>query len=468
MDKKMEKKRRQTPGNDGVHSQDDWHKQGARQGLAHPHYDQEGRDKHPHDVTEDNDIHLHGHGHQDHDHHHHGRGRGHRSGKGRGRGRHHYDYVFPRDRENYHREWSKYHKAMRFMPLFFLATIVLLIGLFMQASVNQMFGTVVMVLLTLFIIKELVQAVFFYRFSQRVYKPLLKLKEGVERVAEGDYDYKIPYKEPRKKDPRKYLTALFTSFNAMTASLRKAQSDRDMYEENRKALIGNISHDLKTPIAAIDGYVEALQDGVATTPEKQDKYLKIIGQNTKYMRRLIDDLFLFSQLDSEQLQFEWVVTEGHGVIMDMVEEFALDIQERGGRVEVDNQVQPPVTLTIDQKRLYQAMRNIVQNAIKYGPEDHLHIAFDLERVDQGDQAYLLVHISDNGQGIPPGEEEQIFNRFYRVDSPRTKKLESTGLGLAITKELINAHDGWIIAGNQEGGGARFTIGLPIINHEEGA
>ncbi len=249
---------------------------------------------------------------------------------------------------------------------------------------------------------------------------------------------------------------LIDSFNEMARKLQESEKLKQDYEANRKSLIANISHDLKTRMASIQGYVEAIFDGAASSPEKMDKYLKIISHNTAYVNKLIDDLMMFSQLDLNKLDFSFEEIVFRPFMRDLMEEFQLEMEERNARLDYRDNLAADCRLVIDSKRFCQAMRNIIGNAVKYGPPTDLIIKIEVYRQDD----YIKIAVEDNGPGIPADKLEHIFERFYRVDNERTKDLMSTGLGLAIARELIEAHGGMIMAVSTEGKGSCFTIALP--------
>jgi signal transduction histidine kinase len=242
----------------------------------------------------------------------------------------------------------------------------------------------------------------------------------------------------------------------MAEELAQGEKVQAEYEENRKNLIANISHDLKTPITAIQGHIEALLDGPAVPPEKQEKYLKVIHHNTAYLNRLIDDLFLFSKLDMDKLEFHFESVRIRDYLADLMEEYQLELGGQNIQVRFSSLLEGETSVYLDGKRLYQAINNIIRNAIGHGPEHGLSLSVKLYR--QGD--WVAIDIQDNGPGIPQDKLPYIFDRFYRIDSERTKDLESTGLGLAITRELVQAHGGKITVSSREGEGTCFTVLLP--------
>jgi len=338
------------------------------------------------------------------------------------------------------------------MPFLVLALIVLIVALIYKWSGHENFTNLIMGLFAFLVVKEILQALFFKRLSRRFIEPLIKLKTGFDKIAEGDYSTRVEL--AFHGDMRK----LFHSFNDMASKLEENEKLKLQYEENRKVLIANISHDLKTPITTVQGYLEVLDEGVVLDPEKLKKYIHVMQNNTEYMNRLIDDLFLFSKLDIDQVQFEFIDVEAKPFLNDMMEEFHLTLTDVGIQFEYIDDINDNICIHADGKRLHRAIRNIIENFMKYGYGEYAKFSV----AAYSDADHLTLRFRDNGPGIPADKLENIFDRFFRVDDERTKDLKSTGLGLAITKELITAHKGFISAENHPEGGAVFEIKLPLI------
>lgn len=348
----------------------------------------------------------------------------------------------------HHKEFYRYHRMVRFSrPLVFVFYLLIIYLLFSWAGYKAI-GIIFAVLIS---IKEITQLYFLWRLDKRIFEPIVKLQNGVQEIAQGNYNVNID------SDVENEIGLLIDSFNEMARKLAASQKLHHDYEENRKNLVANISHDLKTPIAAIQGYIEAILDGAADSKDKLEKYLRVIDNNTTYVNRLIDDLVLFSQLDINKLDFKFDEHEFKAYMDDLIEELRFELNERGFQLDYQVELERDFFVRMDGKRFCQAFRNIVGNAVKYGPDSGLMLKVQLYR--QGE--FLCLAVSDNGPGIPEDKLEHIFERFYRIDTERTKDLMSTGLGLAIARELIEAHGGRIEVESKVGVGSRFTIVLPI-------
>jgi len=349
----------------------------------------------------------------------------------------------------YHREFHRMHKSVKyFRPFALIFNLLIVFLLFTLAGLKA----IVIFIAAMLIAKEIIQVLFLRRLEKRVFKPIEDLKNGINEIAKGNYDVKVDLNCDMKNE----LGLLVTSFNEMARKLGESERIKSEYEENRKALIANISHDLKTPITSLQGYVEAMLDG-HIPPENKNKYLQVIHRNTVYVNRLIDDLFLFSKLDMQKLNFQYTSVPIRAFMGDLTEEFRFELAEKQVQLVYTDKMDQDLPVRMDRKRMHQAIRNIISNALKFGPEKGLVIKADLSKQDN----FACIELSDNGPGIPADKLPHIFDRFYRIDNERTKDLMSTGLGLAIARELVEAHGGRITASSEEDMGTCFSITLPL-------
>ncbi len=236
---------------------------------------------------------------------------------------------------------------------------------------------IVLFIAALLIAKEIIMILFLRRLEKRVFKPIEDLKNGVEEIARGNYDVRV------ECDMSNEIGLLVASFNDMARKLGESERIQSEYEENRKALVANIPHDLKTPITSLQGYVEAMPDG-DIPPENKNKYLQVIHRNVVYVDRLIDDLFLFSKLDMQKLNFQFASVPIRAFMGDLTEEFRFELAERQVQLVYIDEMEQDLPVRMDSKRMHQAIRNIISNALKYGPEEGLVIRAGLSK--QGDSA----------------------------------------------------------------------------------
>lgn len=351
------------------------------------------------------------------------------------------------DLYNHGNEFERYQRHARYSR-----PIILLFNLIVWFSIFHFFGIKVLgiIIASLISIGGILEFFFLTNLEKGIFKPIKLLKDGVEELGKGNYDVKVKY------DRSNEMGILIDSFNEMVRKLKEGEELKLQYEENRKSLIANISHDLKTPITSIQGYIETMADRTDIPQETINKYHQIIYSNATYMNKLIDDLFLFSKLDMQKLELKFEHTNIRAFMEDLMEEFKFELEDRQIKFEYKDAMETSPTVKIDGKRIQQIFSNIIGNAVKYGAEDNIMINVKLFEKDE----FIYIDIKDNGPGIPEEKLPYIFDRFYRIDYARTKNLMSTGLGLAIAKELVEAHGGIITASSKENEGTCFTITLP--------
>jgi signal transduction histidine kinase len=288
-----------------------------------------------------------------------------------------------------------------------------------------------------------------YFVSRSIVRPLKALKRAAEQIKDGNLDYVV------KSNSTDEIGELFVAFEQMRGKLKHSIDLQLQYEENRKELISNISHDLKTPVTSIKGYVEGILDGVADTPDKLDKYVKTIYAKATDMDRLIDELFLFSKLDLHNVPFHFEKVDLSRFLEDCTEELQFDLNEKGISLTFNLPKDTAFQVVADREKLKRVVLNLLENAVKYMDQPQGHIIIRL--LEQED--LVLVQIKDNGQGIPEDALPYIFERFYRADPSRNSNTGGSGLGLAIVKQIIEGHGGEIRATSEIGVGTSIFFTL---------
>lgn len=289
-----------------------------------------------------------------------------------------------------------------------------------------------------------------YFVSKSIIKPLDRLKTAARFIKDGNLDHSIV---TNRNDEIGQLTQ---AFEEMRIQLNESNNIQKEYEENRKQLIANISHDLKTPITSIKGYIEGIRDGVADTPEKRAHYIKTIYTKSVDMDILIDELFLFSKLDLGKIPFKFEKIDIKDYLMDYFEELSFDLRKQN--VDIDFQYDPTGNYSVlaDRDKFKRVLGNIVDNSIKYMEKvkKELNIALisNTESVD--------IIIADNGPGIPEESLPLIFNHFYRAEQSRSKLTGGSGLGLAIARMIVEEHNGTIQVESNLKVGTKITVTLP--------
>ena len=279
--------------------------------------------------------------------------------------------------------------------------------------------------------------------------PISVLNKGMNHIRDGNLDFIL------KTDEEGEIGELYQNYEEMRLRLKESQEEKLLQEKQNRELLSNISHDLKTPITSIKGYVEGLIDGVANTPEKQDKYIRTIYNKANDMDHLIDELTLYSRIDSDRVPYNFHRINVGDYFGDCVEEIGMDLESRGIELGYSNLIAPETRIIADPEQLKRVINNIVGNSVKYLDKPHGRIVFRL--LDEEDS--IRVEVEDNGKGIAPRDIPYIFDRFYRTDSSRNSAKGGSGIGLSIVKKIIEDHGGYIWATSTLGEGTCMHIVL---------
>ena len=279
-------------------------------------------------------------------------------------------------------------------------------------------------------------------------RPLHKLQEATKQIRDGNLDFTLDV------DDEDEIGMLCQDFEEMRLRLKESQEEKLQYDKESKELISNISHDLKTPITAIKGYVEGIQDGVASSPEKLNKYIRTIYNKANDMDRLIDELTFYSKIDTNKIPYNFSKINVAEYFGDCVEEVGLDMETRGIELGYFNYVDEDVVVIADAEQMKRVINNIIGNSLKY--LDKKKGILNIRIKDDGD--FIQVIIEDNGKGIAAKDLPYIFDRFYRTDSSRNSSKGGSGIGLSIVKKIIEDHGGrW--ATSKEGIGTEIHFVL---------
>ena len=282
-----------------------------------------------------------------------------------------------------------------------------------------------------------------------ILSPLNKLQEATKQIKAGNLDFTLDV------DADDESGELCNDFEEMRMRLRENAEEKVQYDKESKELISNISHDLKTPITAIKGYVEGIHDGVASSPEKLDKYIRTIYNKANDMDRLIDELTFYSKIDTNKIPYTFTKINVAQYFKDCIEEVGLDMEARGIELGYFNYVDEDVVVIADAEQMKRVINNIISNSIKY--LDKKKGIINIRIKDVGD--FIQVEIEDNGKGIAAKDLPNIFDRFYRTDSSRNSSQGGSGIGLSIVRKIIEDHGGRIWATSKEGIGTEIHFVL---------
>ena len=270
--------------------------------------------------------------------------------------------------------------------------------------------------------------------------PLVKLRKATQNIKEGNLDFVL---EVEGKDE---FSQLCQDFEEMRKRLKESTEEKILMDKENKELISNISHDLKTPITAVKGYVEGIMDGVADTPEKMNRYVRTIYNKTNEMDHLINELTFYSKIDTNRIPYTFSKLNVEDYFSDCAEELGLEMETRGIELVYANYVEKGVQVIADGEQIRRVIHNIVSNAIKYMEKPRGIIQLRVK--DVGD--FIQVEIEDNGKGIAAKDLPYIFDRFYRTDVSRNSSKGGSGIGLSIVKKIMEDHGGKVWATSRLG------------------
>jgi signal transduction histidine kinase len=299
--------------------------------------------------------------------------------------------------------------------------------------------------ITIFVIMLAIAVVLTRWIGRGVFSPINELQVGMKQIADGNFDYVLD-----ETDADGEMAELFRDYEDMRLKLKENADEKVENESKNRELITNISHDLKTPITAIKGYVEGIMDGVADSPEKMDKYIKTIYNKANDMDKLINELTIYSRIDANRIPYTFLRLNVSDYFNDCIEEVGIELESKNIELNYMNLVPSDVRIIADPEQLKRVINNIISNSVKYIDKDKEKSVIDFRILDEADS--IRVEIEDNGRGIPAKDITNIFDRFFRSDSSRNSARGGSGIGLSIVKKIVEDHGGYIWATSKEGEG----------------
>ena len=287
--------------------------------------------------------------------------------------------------------------------------------------------------------------------------PVRKLKEATHNIAEGNLDFTL---QSNRHDE---IGELINDFEVMRKRLRDSAEEKIQNDKESRELISNISHDLKTPMTAIKGYVEGIMDGIADTPEKMDRYVRTIYNKTVDMDKLINELALYSKIDANKIPYNFNKINVAQYFEDCVSELKVELDSRNIELGYFNYADKSSVIIADPEQLKRVINNIISNSVKYMSSDRKGI-INIRISDVDD--FVQFEIEDNGKGIAQKDVQYIFDRFYRTDASRNSAQGGSGIGLSIVKKIISDHGGQIWATSKEGTGTVMHFVLRKYKNQE--
>lgn len=314
---------------------------------------------------------------------------------------------------------------------------------FASASLNQSdayFVEVLKILLYAGTIVLFIALIITYLTSAQLTKPLRQMATVVKKIESGDFTSKI--KVVRKDE----IGLLEEAINTMSASI-------GALEGMRRSFISSVSHELKTPMTTISGFVDGILDGTIS-PEDSSKYLRIVSDETKRLSRLVNSMLQLSRLESEKMQLNKTTFNLSDMIISVFLSFEQKISEKNFKI-IGLDLLRPLSVTADRDLIYQVVYNLVENAIKFTPQEgQIMVECGFEKKTVG------FSIKNTGEGLTAQEMTNIFERFYKTDRSRSKDKSGMGFGLHIVKTILNLHNGRITVGSVLGEYTQFDVILP--------
>ena len=272
--------------------------------------------------------------------------------------------------------------------------------------------------------------------------PLVKLRKATQNIKDGNLDFVLDVEGTDE------FAELCRDFEEMRRRLKESAEEKLVLDKENKELISNISHDLKTPITAVKGYVEGIMDGVADTPEKMDRYVRTIYNKTVEMDHLINERTFYSKIDTNRIPYTFSKLNVEDYFSDCAEEVGLELETRGIQLCYANYVDSDVQVIADGEQIRRVIHNIISNAIKYMDKGKgMKGIIQIRVKDVGD--FVQVEIEDNGKGIAAKDLPYIFDRFYRTDVSRNSAKGGSGIGLSIVRKILEDHGGKVWATSRE-------------------
>lgn len=308
-------------------------------------------------------------------------------------------------------------------------------------------------LLILFLIAAVLVSVwmtnrFLTRFVfRKIEDPLELLEYGVAQIRDGNLEYRIPYEEHTEFLP------VCQAFNEMAVRLKQSVEQTLQNERSRKELFAGISHDIRSPLTSIQAYVEGLLDGVANTPERQQKYLLTIKQKSESISNMVSQIFMFSKMELDDFPVNLAPMDIREALEEILQPLAEEYRQKGLQIQLHAE---HAALQLDSVLLSRICTNILSNSLKYAGKPEIQV----EITSQMTEGQYVLRFADNGVGVAEETLGKLFDVFYRSDPSRNCPEKGSGLGLAIVANAVKRMHGTVRAKNREGGGLEILISLP--------
>ncbi len=298
-----------------------------------------------------------------------------------------------------------------------------------------------------FLISTIIASSLAARFAKTVALPLKEISREIQKIQDKSVELHF------KDYPYPELNIIAETTEKMSKEIQMAIQDLEKEKTIRQEFFSNASHELKTPLTSVRGYIELMESGIVTDEAQKEEFFRRIKKETQNMTNLINDILMISRLETKEAKVSFSEVRMYPLLQDVLTSFETMAEEMNIKIELDCQ---PVCVWGNLQQMQELLNNLVGNAVKYNRPDGMITIRMKER-----QKKLYLSVADTGVGIPKEDLERIFERFYRVDKGRNKKVGGTGLGLAIVKHIVQYYNGQIEVRSTVGVGSIFEVWIPV-------
>lgn len=289
-----------------------------------------------------------------------------------------------------------------------------------------------------------------YAMRRYILIPLEKMSQCARQIAEGDLDIQIPHSRISE------IAEVHNGFNIMVDSLNKSFQKQVELENERRFVIAAVAHDLRTPLFALRGYLDGLEQGIADSPEKRAKYLAVCKEKSVQLDRLVEDLFTFAKTEYQEMILSENMIDLSLVLKNSIQSLSPQAEQKDIYIIADH-LTSHCNIKGDSHLLERAMNNLIDNAVRHTPR-HGKILINCDR----DETCVIFTIQDTGEGFSAEDLQKGFEPLYRGEASRNRSTGGAGLGLTISQRIIRQHGGELVVGNHPEGGAFLKGWIPIV------
>lgn len=323
----------------------------------------------------------------------------------------------------------------------FLETKSFNLGVPVDSKMTQIAAAITGLTLSFFIVA--------YVMRKYILVPLEKMSLCARQIADGDLDTQIPSSKIAE------IAEVHEGFNVMVDSLKKSIQKQVELEDERRFMIAAVVHDLRTPLFALRGYLDGLEQGIADSPEMKAKYLAVCKEKSAQLDRLVEELFTFVKTEDQVIELNGDMVDLSLVLKNSIESLVPRAQQKNLSLIADNMASD-CNIKGDSHLLERAMNNLIDNAVRYTPENG-EILVKCNRDDK----QVTFTIQDTGEGFSSEDIQRVFEPLYRGEASRNRSTGGAGLGLTISQRIIIQHGGELVVGNHPEGGAILKGWVPL-------